>query len=513
MNYSRGNKWLLSAAIAAAVLAAAPVFAADTSTSADSDVQTELQALKAKVAQLEQKEGDNWLTEQRVDQIKAIVQDVIKDSKNRGTFMDSGLTMGYNNGFFIKTEDGNFKAVLNGYIQPRFDLIYNQRPDNHSSASPLSSSRSEDNAAGFDVRRARIKLTGNVFSPNIIYKFYGDFYGGQNYTGSSGPSDSNGGFTVLEAFVGYNFNDQFKFKVGAMDVPFTKTSREADTNLDLMVRPEVFTAMDGVDTQRTMGAELYGDIIKDTFNYELQMNNGMNSNQNRRPDINSTSVANLDNRLGFYGRLQFAGSGIIKDFDDEPDLRKDTSEFIWMVGGGVGYESQNATNNSLPDAQTTATEALGTINSPGFTTYTINGDIYRATLDFSAKYQGWSFLTAGQFAQTNANPGTGVPGVGALPYGASNSSFFAQAYYASIGYMLIPKKFEIVGRYGCLLTEGSPNIGEYYTLGANYYLVGNNAKIQADVTYSPEAVQTDTGDTQLQNAQELAFRVQFQVSF
>jgi hypothetical protein len=498
MKYPRGKNWIWSAVIAAAVAAATPGFAADAPAD-NSDVQSEIAALKSRIAELEKKEGENWMTAQRVEQIKAVVQDVIKETKAHEM---NGWEMGYNNGFFVQSADKNFKLVLNGYIQPRYEYVYNHRPNSNSSAPPLSSTRSEDNASGFDVRRARIKLTGNVFSPNIIYKFYGDFYGANN----------TGGFSVLEAFVGYNFNDAFKFKVGAMDVPFTKTSREADTNLDLMVRPEVFTALMGVDTQRTMGAELYGDIIKDKFNYELQINNGVNSNQIRRPDTNSLTTANLDNRLGFYGRLQFAGNGIIKDFDDEPDLRKDTSSFIWMVGGGLGYESQNASPSSLPAAQNTATTVFSNGFGPGFTTYALNGDIYRATLDWSAKYQGWSFLAAGQFQQINANPFSPSSTAG-LPLGPTNSSFFEHAYYASVGYMIIPKKLELVGRAEYLFTEDFPNIGEYYTVGANYYIMGNNVKIQTDVTYTPEAVQTDTGDTQLQNSHDLIFRMQFQVSF
>jgi len=495
MSNHRGNKLILGALLAAAVAATRPLCAAE------SDVQGEIQALKSKVAELERKEGENWLTEQRVDQIKGIVQDVIKDAKSRGAFMDSGLNMGYNNGFFLQTEDKNFKAVLNGYIQPRYEYVYNHRPDSNSSTPPLSATHSTDNASGFDVRRARIKLTGNAFSPDIIYKFYGDFYGANN----------TGGFSVLEAFIGYNFNNALKVKVGAMDVPFTKTSREADTNLDLMVRPEVFTALMGVDTQRTMGAEVYGDIIKDRLDYELQINNGVNTNQIRRPDTNSTT-ANLDNRMGFYGRVQYAGNGIIKDFADEPDLRADNSDLIWLLGGGVGYESQNASTNSLPAPQNTATMAISNGQGPGFTTYALNGDVYRATLDLSAKYRGWSFLAAGQVQQINANPFSGSNTAG-LPLGTGSASFFEHAYYASVGYMVIPKKLEFVGRAEYLLTEGFPNIGEYYTVGANYYLMGNNAKIQTDVTYSPEAVQTDTGDTQLQNAHQLAFRVQFQLSF
>lgn len=499
MRKSPRNYWAI---IIGPVICAAlsPITLADDPTAAD--LANQIKALQQQVSDLQAKENENWLTTERAAQIRSIVQDVLADSKKREQFAD-GADFGYNNGFYIQTPDGNFKAVLNGYIQPRYEFIYNHRPNSNSSAPPLSATNSQDNASGFDVRRARIKLTGNVFSPNVIYKFYGDFYGANN----------TGGFSVLEAFIGYNFNDSVKFKVGAMDVPFTKTSREADTNLDLMVRPEVFTALMGVDTQRTMGAEVYGDIIKDRFDYELQINNGVNSNQTRRPDTNSLTTANLDNRLGMYGRLQFAGNGKIKDFFDEPDLRSDNSDFIWLVGLGLGYESQNATSTALPAAQNTATTVFSNGNGPGFKTYALNGDIYRATLDFSGKYQGWSFLAGGQFQQINANPNAGSATAGLPLLPLTTSSFFEHAYYASLGYMVIPKRLELVGRAEYLFTQGLANIGEYYTIGANYYIYGNNVKIQTDLTYTPEAVQTDTGDTQLQNAHELAYRMQFQVSF
>src|SRR6185369_12052278 len=106
---------------------------------------------------------------------------------------------------------------------------------------PITSTVNREDTSGFDVRRARVKLTGNVFSPNVIYKLYGDFYG-----------SSSGAFTVLEAFAGYNFNDMFKVKAGSMEVPFAKDSLDSDTKLLLMSRPETFTAMMGVDTPRTM---------------------------------------------------------------------------------------------------------------------------------------------------------------------------------------------------------------------------------------------------------------------
>src|SRR5207248_2959826 len=121
----------------------------------------------------------------------------------------------------------------------------------------------------------------------------------------------------------------------------------------------------GNDTPRTIGVDLYGEPIKDKLNYDVQINNGINSNTFRRPDTTGTT-ANLDNRLGIYGRLNYAGSGKLKDFNDQPDLRQDNREFVWLAGLGLGYESQNAATGALPSPQTTAVMAVSNAKGPGF---------------------------------------------------------------------------------------------------------------------------------------------------
>jgi hypothetical protein len=79
--------------------------------------------------------------------------------------------------------------------------------------------------------------------------------------------------------------------------------------------------------------------------------------------------------------------------------------------------------------------------------------------------------------------------------------------------MVIPQRLELVGRAGILLDEGDPNIATYYTLGANYFLYGNNAKILADINYVPETAYTDAATLQIANTNEVVLRVQFQLKF
>jgi hypothetical protein len=55
--------------------------------------------------------------------------------------------------------------------------------------------------------------------------------------------------------------------------------------------------------------------------------------------------------------------------------------------------------------------------------------------------------------------------------------------------------------------------GEFYTVGANCHVMGQNVKLQADVTYSPEAPFTDAASGLLQNSHDIALRLQLQARF
>jgi hypothetical protein len=504
-----------AAVVAASMTLAAAARGADAPTG---DIASEIAALKARISELEAKEGENWMTKEREAQIRKVVEDVVKDAKSRDT---AGLQAGYNSkdSFFIQSADQSFKLSVGGFVQVRWESAFTNATNgrsisrtlppvlNNNGTTTAGSSLSVDdpgNSAGIDIRRARLSFAGNVLTPDLTFKMEGDFYGA-----------ATGAFTVTDAFVAYRFNDQFKVKAGSFKVPFAKAELTSDTNLELMERPEELAPFDPV---RALGFSLYGDIIKDQLSYEINVNDGGNSNTLRRDDTVGLS-ANLDNRMAYYARMQWAGSGKVSDFAEEADLRADNREFIWMLGGAVGYESQNATNQAFPSPQGTTTVPGLSSTSSGFAnTYNLNGDLYRATLDWSAKCQGLALNTAGYIQQVNANPGntstTSGTTISTGPYGAGKSSFFEWGAYGQAGYFVVPRTVELVGRAGVLGTEGGSNIGEYYTVGANYYVFKNqNFKIMTDVTYTPEAAYTDAATSLLQNTHDVVFRVQLQIKF
>lgn len=114
-------------------------------------LMAEVAALKAQVAQLSA--GEDWLTEQRADEIRGLVQDVLSDADTRASLLQSGMTAGWDKGFFLASSDGNFKLKLSGLVQVRFN--YNNQDD-----SPV-----DDDRWGFENRRTRLKFAGHVVDP------------------------------------------------------------------------------------------------------------------------------------------------------------------------------------------------------------------------------------------------------------------------------------------------------------------------------------------------------------
>lgn len=469
---SKHTMWGVLAALAVSSLAFADAPAATT------DVASELGALKARIAELEKAQNENWLNEQRSEQIKGLVQEVIADARARGQFQDSGLLAGYNKGFFLKSADDNFLLKIGVRIQARYTYAFQDKKKNSVTTSPTD----DTDVNGFSIRRGNITLSGNVFSKDLTYKLEGEFSGGT--------------FQLNDAWIGYSFSDLIKFRMGAYDAPFSRTNLVSNANLAFMERPEVHAPF---EIARTIGFSMYGDFVKDQWSYEFMVNNGGEGSQRIQ--------ANNDNRLGFYARTVYAGAGTLKDFGDEPDLRDPAKgrDFIWSVGAAAGYDSQAPSAGSTG---ATTIDGLSTNNSHGFSSaYQLKGDVFRGTVDFAAKYEGWHFIAATYFQQINDST--------ANVSNLKDSSGFQYSGYGQVGYMIEPRKFEVVGRAGALITEDGPNVGTYYSLGFNYYLFGtHNAKIQSDVTFIPDESAFSSGSGSMgRNTQDIIGRVQMQLSF
>ena len=206
-------------------------------------------ALAAKVEKLERgANGEEWLTEQRASEIRAIVSDVLADASVRDSLQASGATAGWNKdqgGFFMASPSGDFKLNLRGQVQVRW--AYNNR-DN----SGLGATAAKEGNWGFENRRTKLTFTGFVIDPSWTYEVKlvanratgtvtGATYSANNIVGS-----------VEEIFVQKDFGNGMMLRAGQFKAPF--------------IREELVSSA----SQLTVERSLVNDVFSTKFAQGLQ---------------------------------------------------------------------------------------------------------------------------------------------------------------------------------------------------------------------------------------------------
>ena len=165
----------------AAVTVAPLAFAADaTPPAASADANARIAALEQAVSDLMREKGESWLTQERANEIRAVVQDVLNDADTRTSLQTSTATSGYKDGFFIASPDGNFKLVINGENQLRWSYNWLSTRSMNNSENTIqppgvlipgdfNSVGVAKAAYGFELRRVKLGFSGHVIDPGWQY--------------------------------------------------------------------------------------------------------------------------------------------------------------------------------------------------------------------------------------------------------------------------------------------------------------------------------------------------------
>ena len=204
--------------LAVSLLASGELRADDTPPSTQS--MSEIEQLKQRMSAMESRHdaemtalrnenGDKWLTQQRAEEIREVVKDVLADSETRNSLADDGASSGYKSGFFIASADGNFKLVITALSQGR--AVYNYQ----SNESRVASDDEESSEYGFEIRRAELVFTGNVVDPSWTYmvKIAFNQNGLVEQTNSSSISTTNTP-ALEDAFIRKDFGNGFAIRAG-----------------------------------------------------------------------------------------------------------------------------------------------------------------------------------------------------------------------------------------------------------------------------------------------------------
>lgn len=437
------------------------------------DLSAELAELRRTVLdqqrQIEALRGDKdaqWLNERRAEEVKALVREVLADADTRASLLNGGLTSGYNNGFFVGSEDGSFLLKVNGESQVRY--LYSSRqhePDG-----------TDENEAGFQIRRSRLGFAGHFINPDLTYRLRLSYDRG------------SGALAFDDAWVAYDFADNWKVQLGQFKPQFI---REESVGGFRQLAVERSYLADYFTVDYTQGVELSysGDALR-AYLAIHDGSYGLNTDfQSDRTD------------LAISGRAELLLAGDWKQFNDFTSWSSD--KLGVLVGGGIAYE-------------------VGETGSGADTP-----DIIKYTADVSLELGGANVFAAVYAQRFNDN--------GDSPPLADNLDDACQiGFVVQGGLFVVPDKLELFGRYewidfdgvyyrnnGSSAQSGSGDLDEedelgIVTVGGNWYFKKHNAKLTIDVLWALDPVPVaNSGAGLLASADDdqVVLRSQFQFAF
>jgi hypothetical protein len=486
-------------------------FAGDNASSAQGDsgdkvarLETLLNAQQMKIEALEEQLASANAQDQdaqRVEAMKQQIREVLSEQEFRESLMPSMLQAGYDKGFFIKSSDEKFLMKIGGLMQFRWTHVGTRSNNRY-----LTPRLERDDRTGFDFNRLRINFKGHVYDPNLTY--YVEWH-----------SDAAAGYdTVLSwAYIDYKFCEAFHVRMGKFKSASTRANTTAHENLQFMSRPMVDEVF-GLGFN--LGVRFWGELFEKKLTYFLDVTNSLSSGENFGGGRTITTDGNrqLDGNpaLAFRAVWHALGEEGAADFASQSDVEFHESPALDL---GFHYafndDQYDAITTRIPfplPRQTLGEGAFGLTNTNGL-------QINQFGFDTAFKYMGFS--ATAEYILRMVDPRR----AGRQPYAnwwlmtRQGDTTVQHGTYLQFGYFLpIPgmeKKFEAVARVGGIwaLANGRDCSLEYGA-GVNYYLEGNNVKLQTDVVKIDESP-TSSSYKSLANVNDdaLMFRVQLQVAF
>jgi hypothetical protein len=435
----------LYAAAMAALGISVSIYAAEPTTKEPTtkELMEQIEALKAKVEQLETAQ-QNQVTREDVDEtVRSVLRDADKQSQ---LFAMEGFTAGYTDGkFILQSSDGNF--LLHPYFQFQLRNTTSWRID---SKQP---NNNDDMQNGFEIRRMKIGFDGNAFTKDLTYTF------------QWATDRKSGNLQLEDAWVKYKFSDSYAFRVGQFKDPLAHESLLSSKRLMTAERSftnDFFSTGDDYVQGVTLIYDARGPLHVEggfhdggTFNVPPA---GTRSNSNMNFQDFPTNNADW----GAAARAEYKVMGDWKNYDDYTALG--TKEDLLVFGVGVDY--------------------------------TESGDTAWFTHTVDAQFEmpcGLALYGAfyGRYTKDSPVGAVGLPpvGTGEAP-GISHQDLYDWGFIAQAGYLINPK-LELFARYGYLrldedgIADGVEQNVHEITAGGNYFLQGHNAKVTIDIGWLP----------------------------
>lgn len=464
--------------------------------------------LEGEVATLRAEDDKQWLTEERVKEIRAVVADVLADADGRASLRQDSMTAGWNDGFFLASPDGRFKLQLGGLLQTRF--LWSNIPNGQSD--PQVQDRKQDRY-GFDLPNTEIWAKGHVISPGIQYMLKARFTSDTaTLVGDQGPTrlgSASGELQLMDAWVRFLLTDNWSIRAGQYRTPFSREFLIPEQNQMAIDR----TIVDKVEGEGyTQGVEL--QYVGDDARFQLSVDDG-GTDQLGGPSLAvvGTDPANTpwyaqQSEFSTTMRLEWKPFGAWKDFESYTSPMGQMQG--WLLGGAFHYSQARAP----------------LLNSPFTDTGVPLNTWIGAEMDTQYNFGGAS--VAGAFYYNYVDSGS-----------AYNRTSFAAPTPIDIGYVntwglwvmgsiYVDKKWELFCRYELgnwratdqsvlPVTLRSPGMLNLITGGVNYYIDGQDVKWTLDFGWSINELDPQWQDLpagyRVSSPGEFVFRTRLQLLF
>ncbi len=494
--------------------------------------------LQGQVVELNAKAGDQWLTDERAAEVRELVQDILADSSTRSSLQGSGATAGWDNGFFLASADNRFRIEFGGLIQSRW-MLSAQKGQYVSPPQIDGAARIQwdpiPTRYGFDLNNVELWAQGHVISPDIQYMVKGIFSQNQNVgiqvsQASSAVNLNNpvpsfvsgsqsGGLQLLDAWVRVNLTDDWSVRMGQFRAPFGREFLVLE-QYQMAVDRSLVSLHYGMGY--TQGVEL--EWITNEARWRFAIDDGGMDNIAAPARVAGSQPLNSpwfqqNATLGVTTRFDWKGEGGWKQFDQFTSPEGTEPGWLW----GVAVNLQ----------QTDPTQVIPLTQGPGAVSSNSKNTWAGVTTDFTMQFGGASLFASAYYNYVNSNAAFFLQNVNQQNFSEAGK-VNALGFVVQASYYLAPK-WEVYSRYEYMHTTAS-NSGnaqfqslalanylfqqrhmDLLTIGANWYIDGQDVKFTADMGWSltpvyPSYAVPSTG-WRVSQADEFVLRAQMQLLF
>ncbi len=252
--------------------------------------------------------------------------------------------VGYDKGFFLQTEDKNYKFKFNLQVQPRYEYTYKEAAVDENS---------------FKMARLRTVFSGNAFSPKVKYFLAIEY------------SAAEGKLNLMDGQVQVGITDYFIIDAGQFNLPINREDIFSGIGNQLVTVSMLYS---NFFLGRDLGVQFSGAIVK-PLKYYLFVVNGDGRNQ---PNRNKEIL--LGNRFEYTPLGKISSYQGDQEYSENPNLQ---------FGSTMAYDFGN------------------TKETEDFTVFTQQGlnpredKLVRGEMDGTLTWVGFSVLGQWQFVYNN----------------------------------------------------------------------------------------------------------------